>query len=337
MPASADAALGATATARCESCHNSSGVVNGSTVTNHAGVKPNVQVACGQCHSAGGSASNQSLVDLTNWAKNIHGNAPTAKFSWSTDAATDYKVNYNASTSACPTGTLTDCSIAWSTGETGVVTSHTFSSSATTTVTLTVTYSGNSATSSVAVTPKYVGSNPTAVVINSAPVSGYGVTANYTLSGGNAPYTVKTTWGDGNTETATGVSAGANKTVTHSYLNSGTYTVTITATDTVVNGSFATTNSKNTHVTIVQSVSTVSGLVTRPSGTPVGSASVNLKLNGVTKKLVYTATNGTYTITGVAPGTYTLTAAKSGLTFATSPTVVVTTSPVTAPTITSTN
>jgi hypothetical protein len=337
MPASGDAALGATATERCEKCHNSSGLANGVTVTNHAGVKPNVEVACGQCHNAGASASYQSLADLTNWAKNIHGNAPIAKFSWSTDAATDYKVNYNASTSACPTGNLADCSIAWSTGETGVTASHLFSSSTPSTVTLTVTYSGNSATSSVAVTPKYVGSNPTLVTMGTSTVSAYTLTQGYVLSGGNAPYTVKTTWGDGNIETATGVAAGAN-TVTHNYLNSGTYTVTIAATDTLVPGSFVTTNSKNTSITIVPSTMTVSGLVTRSNGTtPVASASVNLKLNGVSKKLVYTATNGTYTITGVAPGTYTLTAAKSGLTFATSPTVVVSTPTVTAPTISSTN
>jgi hypothetical protein len=259
-----------------------------------------------------------------------------ALFSWSTSTTTDYVVNYNASLSGCPTGTLTDCSFNWSTGEVGAVTSNTFSSSATTTVTLTVTYAGKSATSSAAVTPKYVGSNPTLVTMGTFTVSAYTLTQGYALSGGNAPYTVKTTWGDGSTETATGVTAGA-KTVTHNYLNSGTYTVTIAATDTLVSGSFVTTNTKSTSITIVPSTMTVSGLVTRANGTtPVASASVNLKLNGVSKKLVYTATNGTYTITGVAPGTYTLTAAKSGLTFATSPTVVVSTPTVTAPTISST-
>ena len=184
-------------------------------------------------------------------------------------------------------------------------------------MTLTVTSpGGGSATRSVAVTPQYVASTPTAVSISPIVPVGYGVTANYTLSGGKAPYTVKTTWGDGSTQTATGVAAGANS-VTHNYVNSGTYTVTVTATDSGVNGGYVTTKSANTSVTIVPSTFTVSGKVTRVDGTtPVAAAPVTLKLNGVAKKLAYTAADGTYTMTGVAPGTYTATVTKSGVTFA---------------------
>jgi hypothetical protein len=163
------------------------------------------------------------------------------------------------------------------------------------------------------------------------------VTVNYTLSGGIAPYTVKTTWGDGRTETVAGVAGGANA-VPHSYLNAGTYTVTITATDSGMNGGYVTTGSRTTSVTILPSVVTISGLVTRANGTtPVASASVALKLNGVARKLTYTNAGGAFTFTGVAPGTYTVTAAKSGLTFAASPTVTITNVNVTGVTISSTN
>jgi protocatechuate 3,4-dioxygenase beta subunit len=161
------------------------------------------------------------------------------------------------------------------------------------------------------------------------------VTLNYTLSGGIAPYTVKIVWGDGNIVTTTSVPAGAQSAL-HNYLNPGTYTVTITAQDTGVNGGNMTTKSTSTTVIAGSSVLTISGLVTRPSGTPVYQAAVTLKLNGIAKKMAYTAANGTYMFTAVVPGTYTVSAVKSPLVF-TPQTVTVTSSPVTAPTLTATN
>ncbi len=134
------------------------------------------------------------------------------------------------------------------------------------------------------------------------------------------PYAVKATWGDGNVQMFSGVAAGSN-TLSHAYANPGTYTVTITATDAGVNG-YVTTATANTAVTIVQTTMTVSGRITRNDGiTGIGSASVTLKLNGVAKKLAYTDASGNFTITNVTPGMYIATAAKSGYTFPTSPTV----------------
>jgi hypothetical protein len=320
------------APATCATCHIEPGIPV-STL--------GIQAVCGQCHGGSSSVTRNgapyfNLPTLTLSAANIHNAIPTTNFTWKTDATTDYKVLYDASTSLCPAGAT--CTYTWSSGETGMTASHTFDSSATTTVTLTVTAStGRSSSASKSVMPKYVASTPTAVSITSAPVSGYGVTVNYTLSGGIAPYTVKATWGEGSTETATGVAGGANA-APHSYLNAGTYTVTITATDSGMNGGYVTTSSKTTSVTILPSLVTISGLVTRANGTtPVASASVALRLNGVARKLVYTAADGAFTFTGVAPGAYTVTAAKSGLTFATSPTVTITNVNVTGVAISSTN
>jgi PKD repeat protein len=255
----------------------------------------------------------------------------TASFTWGASASVDYLVNYNASASTC----ADICTYTWSTGETGTTASHQFASAATTTVTLTVTGSDRSDSKSLAVTPQYVAATPTNVVITSAPVSGPNVTLNYTLSGGIAPYTVKIVWGDGNIVTTPSVPAGAQS-VVHNYLNPGTYTVTLNVSDTGSPvGSNVTSKSTSTTVTVGSSVLTISGLVTRPSGTPVYQAAVTLKLNGVTKKMAYTAANGTYTFTAVSPGTYTVSAVKSPLVF-TPQTVTVISSPVTAPTLTST-
>jgi hypothetical protein len=244
---------------------------------------------------------------------------PVAHFTWKTDLTLNYNVIYDASASICPAGTT--CTYTWSTGETGITASHAFANESAIAVTLTVSNSHGSSISSVVVTPKYVASTPTAVSISGTQVSLYTATVNYSLSGGVAPYTVKATWGDGTVVTTSGVTAGANA-VSHAYKNSGSYPVTITATDSGVNNKNVTTSYANASVTIVQSTATVSGRVTKNDGTTgIGSASVTLKLNGVAKKLVYTDASGNFTITNVAPGVYIVTAAKSGYTFPTSPTV----------------
>ncbi len=209
----------------------------------------------------------------------------------------------------------------------GMTTSHAYSDGTMRTAVLTITSSiATSSTFSASVTPLYVASSPTSVAISGTQTSGYTATVNYSISNGVAPYSVKATWGDGYVTTAAGISSGATST-SHTYAAAGTYSVTITATDSGVNGSYVTTGSANTSVTIAQSSFSISGKVTRADGiTPVASASVTLRLNGVAKKLAYTNTSGNYTITGVAPGTYTLTVAKSGLTFANPAAIVTVTS-----------
>jgi len=265
------------------------------------------------------------------------GATPTAHFTWRTDAATDYEVLFDASATVCPIGAT--CTYSWSTGETGVTTSHTFNSETPVTVTLTVTSStGGSDSTSLTVTPKYMAATPTALSGVSVTPSGLSATANWTVAGGVAPYTVRINWGDGTVVPVTQPAAGPG-TLSHTYATARTYTVSVYVIDSGVNGSNQTSATVSTTVTTVASSVTVSGTVTRVGGvTPISGASVTLKLNGVAKKLAYTDASGNYTMTGVAAGTYTVTVAKSGLTF-TNPaaTVSVTASDVTGVNISSTN
>ena len=153
--------------------------------------------------------------------------------------------------------------------------SHLFSSATPTTVTLTLAATpGGSSTYSVSVTPKYVASTPTAVSLTGTSVSGYRVTANYNVSGGVAPYTVKAVWGDGTQTTVSQTSSGADS-QSHTYINAGTYTVSIIATDSGANGAYQTTGSALTGVTLASL--SISGLVTISTGTtPLPGVSLSL-------------------------------------------------------------
>ena len=265
---------------------------------------------------------------LAGYAANMHLNNPTASFGWQVDPTGDYKVTLNGSSSTCP-GSDT-CTYSWSTGETGITASHTFPDSTPVAVTLTVsdTTTGGDSSITKTVTPQYMAATPTALTGVSVTPTGLSATANWTLAGGVAPYMVRVNWGDGTTDPVTQPLAGAG-TLSHNYAAARTYTVSVYAIDSGVNGSNQTSATVTTSVTTVASSVTVSGLVSRLSGTPVSGASVSLKLNGVTKKLAYTDASGNYSIAGVASGTYTIVVAKSGVTF-TNPaaTITVAASPV---------
>ncbi len=63
---------------------------------------------------------------------------------------------------------------------------------------------------------------------------------------------------------------------------------------------------------------TIGGTVQAPAGTAVGSALVKLMKGATIVKYVYTASNGSYTLTDVKPDTYTVVVTKTGYTFPTS-------------------
>jgi hypothetical protein len=276
-----------------------------------------IQAVCGQCHGGSSSVTRNgapyfNMTELNGAAENMHNTIPTARFTWTTDPTKDYRVLYDASTSTCPVGTT--CTYSWSTGETGTTAAHTFASSATTTVTLTVlSSSGKSGSVSNAVKPVYVAEHPTSLGAGlTVTPNGFSPAVNWSVSDGVAPYTITAIWGDGTSSTVTQPLAGAGS-LSHTYLVSGIYSVTVTAMDSGVNGINITTASAAIGVTI--SPVSVSGLVTTSTGAPLSAVSLSLQLSGVTKKITTTAANGTYAFPDVAPGTYTITASKSGYTF----------------------
>jgi hypothetical protein len=125
---------------------------------------------------------------------------------------------------------------------------------------------------------------------------------------------VRVNWGDGSVVPVTQPLAGAGSLI-HNFATARTYTVTVYALDSGSGGN-QTSSTVTTTVTTAASSATVSGLVTRLSGTPVSGAAVTLKVGNVVKKLAYTNASGNYSISGVATGTYDVYVVKSGVTFA---------------------
>ena len=142
--------------------------------------------------------------------------------------------------------------------------------------------------------------------------NGFSPTVNWTVSGGVAPYTMQITWGDGASSGAIQQLPGAGA-LSHTYANSGIYTVNVAATDSGDQGSHISTATASIGVTI--NPVSLSGLVTTYTGTPLSGVSLNLQLAGAAKQITTTVSNGTYTFTNVSPGTYSILASKSGSTF----------------------
>jgi hypothetical protein len=275
--------------------------------------------ACGQCHGGSSSVTANgarylSLGELATFAYNMHDTKadarPVAKFSWATDPTTDYNVLFDASGSTC-TGT---CTYSWVFGDGGSGTdsirSHVYGDATTRTATVTVANGSGSDSYSLPVIPKFVGSNK--VVVTSAIPTQDGSTATVVVvsSGGTGTITSKISWGDGATETKTG----HNQTFgPHTYSSMTTYKGSVNVTDSGVNGQYKTSDTEPFTVTFAPM--TISGLVTKVSGSNLSGVSLTLKQGGVAKRLSTSATTGRYTFSSVAPGDYSITATKAGYTF----------------------
>ncbi len=95
---------------------------------------------------------------------------------------------------------------------------------------------------------------------------------------------------------------------THTYLNAGSLTLKQTAYDTIGQANF-----RNCPVTLA--TFTIDGNVRRLNDTPVATATITIKKNGITVRTVYSNSLGNYTVGNLKPGTYNVTATKTGLTF----------------------
>jgi PKD repeat protein len=140
-------------------------------------------------------------------------------------------------TEADPDGTIASNSINWGDGTTptsitGSTSSqaHTYATAATYTINVTVTDNGGKATSKTLALTVAVHQPPTLIITPSTgPTAGqtFTLTLAATASYGSVS-NVTINWGDGTTQTYTGNPTSE----THTYANSGSYTITVTATDT---------------------------------------------------------------------------------------------------------
>jgi hypothetical protein len=302
-----------------------------------------LDMACGQCHGgslgAGYTANSAPYFDktyLSSAAVNMHLDTPAVHFAMTLSPNVNYKVKFDASASVCPTGPCVSTDYSWNFGDgstplnSGPTVTHTYAGVAPQTVTLTI---QGLASKSKTVTPAYVASTPTLVSGLTVTLAGFHATANWTVANGVAPYKVQVSYGNGTVQNLTQASAAG--TWSWDYVTAGTYTVKVSATDSGDGkGGNMTTSVAKTSVTIAASASTVSGLVTTSTGTPISGAAVTLtNANNVVKYLAYTNASGNYLMSGVIDKTYTLKAVKGGVTFP-APVSITTSGVFSAPTIT---
>jgi hypothetical protein len=244
------------------------------------------------------------------------GTPPTAMFGYSigSDGVT---VMFYVSGSSCASG---PCSYSWAYGDgatgVGLNVSHAYTAAGSYKATLTVTDTVSllQATKIVTVTVAPADQPPVVISAYWYNVNTWTAALIDASADDRGVKQVTVSWGDGTTG-ATGV---AGSTFAHTYTSTGTYTITHRAIDTL--GQQAT----ETFV-VVPALFTVGGTVFNSDGTtPVGSATVQITSGSTVVKTVSTAANGTFSATGLKPGTYTVVVSSSGNTFPDpGPTVVV--------------
>jgi len=332
--------LGGDRTTSCRTCHDKPfpGVYHPYTINVSAGsITPpgavDLDQACGQCHGGGTSwetnppqpgISYFNKTVLGNFAGDIHQSMPVARFTFSYDAATSYKVNFDAGSSTCPSSTCTyewDFTSDGTNDAAGITASNTYGGETSQTVKLTVTDPVSDvghplvATQSQTVTPRYVNQPPVAAfTLGFEPNTWVATITNTSTDENVAGVNFYITWGDGTSDPVrTGLT---NPTFTHTYTSAGTFTITLRATDSAGLSSTATNS-------VSPAAFTIPVLVTAgPAGASnVNSVLLTLKKGTTILANTYTAASGpgpfSYNFTGLAPATnYTVTATKTGAVFA---------------------
>ncbi len=237
---------------------------------------------------------------------------PLAYFIWSSDAATSYKVNFDATGSTCANS---PCTYTWAFGGAGtadltnpVKPTYTYAAAGSYSVTLTVTDTlGLKGSATKPVTASVVNTAPTASGLASAAVSGYTVSFTDASTDAQDPQSalkVIVNWGDGSSNADAPQAGGAG--FTHAYATAGTYTILHTVTDA---GGLSASEKKS--VAVPQKLA-----VTAATSPALGSVAMILKYNGNTKATCATdSSTGACKFSNVLPSCYDVQPYKSGYTF----------------------
>ncbi len=295
-----------------------------------------LDLACGQCHGGSGGAgathNGAPYFDkntLASYALGIHNNDPIAAVfsaSYGNDNMT-VAVNGSASYCAVGDGVCGALSYSWDFGDgskaTGATATHTYATGGEHVITLTVTSGADSGARS-----KVFNAVGTAM----APIANGTITANANTwsasildssTGGtnadgstDAVKQVTVKWGDGTSNTQA-----QGSTFNHTYKNTGLYIITQQAVS--VSGRLSNVKSYSTNVANY-SLFTIDGTVTENDGvTAISFATVKVVKEGTAQIVtLYTAADGTFSLTNRTPGTYDIYVSKYGFSFSATPATV---------------
>ena len=249
-------------------------------------------------------------LQLAALAENIHADEPLVSFGYTFGSPNTLILNVDGSKSVCA-GTCDAYDWAWGDGTpngSGATASHTYAAAGTYSVTLTVEEHGvNSASKTRSIRLTAPNLRPTVDGTCTFDANTWTATVVDASTDDVGLKQVTVNFGDG------GMLA-IDKTApfgpfSRTYRNAGSYTVRHRAIDTIGQA-----RSKTCVATPTPFV--ISGTVYRSNGTTaVPSASVQVRQSGALRRTVYTASNGTFSVGNLKPGTYDLTLSKSGFTF----------------------
>lgn len=285
--------------------------VSGTTVTLVAKATTtvnNVTVTQGPTTERAGYMTKSQLAD---YAKGIHNDGPSTYFTVTLGNPNTLIVNVNASGSTCG-GSNANCdAYDWNWGDGsatdhGVTATHTYATAGSKTITLTVhDYGVGEATTSRQVNVYAPDSPPVASGTCTFNANQWTFQIVDSSTDDHGISLVSINWGDGTLVS----NGGQGQTFNHTFLNAGSYTIRHKVVDNI--------GQQNTRQCFATpAYFTISGTVFKSDHvTPVPTAMVRLQM-GTTNRIVYTASNGTFTVGTLKPGTYTVTVTKSGYTFA---------------------
>ncbi|MFZ2199009.1 MAG: DUF2012 domain-containing protein [Thermodesulfovibrionales bacterium] len=303
--------------AACSSCHMTPGAthpygINLDTVVPNS--YPDVAIVCGQCHGGSGPGIVKfTSGQLSVYATDIHYTlSQTASFTWALDATVSYKVNFDASASACIAG---PCTYSWNFGDGTIVssaatTSHLYPASGSYPVIVKITDSSAGVIISPAMSVTAVSRNTAPVAVMTYTQVGSNVTVHDASTDAQDPVgTMDVTVSCGNGTVKTGKD---HADFLCSYSTAGTYYIRQNVMDSGGLGA-----SSGPYPVTISSLTRyiVSGTLTKQGGTPIAGATLYLQVGTSSKYVAVSKTDGTFTFTNVASGSYTVKAIKSGLTF----------------------